>query len=406
MKKRFTLGTVLALMLPVAVLAAIIAYSIVDQAFREKTESVSRQQQEFAKYSDARRKILDSFVGPADDSQLEDGAIRGMVASLNDKYSHYLTAEEYEAYKGNMGSQSASIGVTACMSPEEDILVAEVYDGSPALEKGVERLDRIVAVDGRPVSEMGYQLAVSALSGEENTKVNITLLKASDGSQTELTLVRRNMDVRAVTSTILDGQNIGLVRIRDFQQSAVQDFRALVVQLLNARVDALIFDVRNNPGGQVDAMCSMLSMLLPKGEPLITLRYKNGQEEPYASEGPGETDIPMVVLINENSYSAAEFFAAVLQEYGKAVLVGEPTTGKGYAQKDIPLEDGSAVILSISEYFTPNGRSLSGVGLTPDYPVSLSPDAARHFGQVPHEQDSQLQKAIEVLTPLLPAEDN
>jgi len=397
MRKRFTLGTVLSLMLPVAVLSAIIAYSIAVQKFNDESEELNQRQQMFSKYKEARDILQKNFVEPVDDGELQDGAVRGMVASLGDRYSHYLTAEEYEEYRNTSANQFEGIGVTVSMSDQGDILIAEVYDGSPAMESGVERLDRIVAVEGRPVSETGYELAVSVLSGEENTKVSFTLRKASDGSQAELTLVRRRIDVRAVSSEILAGQNIGLVRVRNFDLNVDRDFRDVLVRLQNAGVDGIIFDMRNNPGGQLDVMCSMLSMLLPKGELLITLRDKNGRPEQRASEGPGEIGLPAAVLINAYSHSAAEFFAAALRAYDKAILVGQPTTGKGYAQKPIRLADGSAIILSISEYMTPKGRSLSGVGLTPDHIVELTPEADKNFYSLSHEQDAQLQKAIEVL---------
>ena len=402
MKKRFSLATLLALMLPVAALFAIFGFLTARGLMEQELDFTAQSRREYAKVIDARNVLQRGFIGLVDDNALLDGAIRGMVSSLGDKYSHYLNPEEYEAYKARDDNRFVGIGVTVCQSAEGDILISEVYEESPALENGIQPMDRIVAVEGRAISETGYDLAINALAGEENTKVTVTLLRASDNSLEEMTLVRRKMAIKAIYSEILAGQNIGLVRIRNFDQNVDRDFREAMVRLQNAQVDAVIFDVRNNPGGQLDVMCPMLDMLLPKGSLLITLRDKNGNETPRLADSADEIDMPMVVLINENSYSAAEFFAATLYEYEKAILVGIPTTGKGYAQTTIPLEDKSAVILSTLEYFTPKGESLSGNGLKPDYVVRLSEEAQQNFHTLSHEQDNQLQKAIALLEPLLP----
>ena len=395
MKKRFTLGTVLALIMLTAVTSVIIAYLIAKQQFEDGADMLAVQQQELAKYREAREIIHKNYIKTVDDDVLVDGAIRGMVSVLGDEYSYYLDTKEYQAYKDSQGSPSG-IGVVAGVSEMGDILIEEVYENSPAWELGLGRSDRILAVDGRSVNRENCLLSITSLAGEENTRVELTVLKASDGSTVDLSLVRRRIDFRAVYSEILSGQNIGLIRVRNFNQNVDRDFRDAIVHLQNAKVDALIIDVRNNPGGQIDVMCPMLSMLLPQDTPLITLRDRNGKEYQRTSTGSDGFDLPMIVLINEGSRSAAEFFAAALHEYDRAKLVGDPTLGKGYAQETVPMEKyKSAIILSIREYFTPHGRSLSGVGLTPDYPVSLSGDVSVYT--LPQERDSQLQKAIEVL---------
>ncbi|MDR0381840.1 MAG: S41 family peptidase [Oscillospiraceae bacterium] len=405
MKKRFTLSTVLALMLLTAAAAALIGYNRASIQLKEQLEVFQSQKEELSKLIAAREIIQDQFVGEVDRVRLYDNAIDGMVRALDDRYSHYLTAEEYARYQRASDNRYVGIGVTAAQHPEGDILVIEVYEDSPAQESGLKPFDRIVEVEGTPVTEMGFALAVGALDGAENTPVLLTVLRP-DGTRAELRPVRRTVGLRAVSSEILAGQNIGLVRIRNFESGVDRDFREAVARLQSAGVRALIFDVRFNPGGQLDVMRPMLDMLLPEGT-LITLRGKDGSEHVFTSE-PGEVDLPMAVLVNGHSYSAAEFFAAALREYDKAVVVGEPTTGKGYAQRTIPLEDQSALILSIVEYFTPQGHSLSGVGLTPDDVVVLSEEENRNFYTLTHEQDRQLQRAIGALTqqlPPLPEED-
>ncbi|MCL2747119.1 MAG: S41 family peptidase [Oscillospiraceae bacterium] len=404
MKKRFTLGTVLALMLPVAVLSVIIAYSVAWDKIQKDNDSLARSRRELADYIEARNVILNGFVGSVDDVALLEGAIRGMAGSLADEYSYYMNPEEYAAYKDSQDNPFG-IGIVAGASEAGDILIEEVYEGSPAQEARLQRFDRIVEVGGLPVNRDNFRQAINMLAGEENTKVDIRVRRASDGETIGLTLQRRRVNFQAVYSEILAGQNIALVRIRNFSHNVDRDFRDAIIHLQNAHVDAIIFDVRNNPGGQIDVMCNMLGMLLPRDELLITLRDRTGKEYPRTSAGPGDVDLPdqpMVVLINEDSYSAAEFFAAALHEYEKAALVGDPTTGKGYAQELIPLHAGeAAIVLSNREYFTPVlGRGLSGVGLLPDHAVSLFEGA--NLYTLPHERDSQLQKAIEILQPLLP----
>lgn len=394
MKKRFTLGTVLALMLLVAVATAVVAYTMAFNNFNDRLEEFSIQRQENSKFLKAQEIIEKNFVGGYDKDKMVDGAIGGMVGSLGDQYSRYLSADDYEVYKRENSNRYAGIGVAVVMHEEGDILITEVYDNSPAQECGIRLLDRIVAVDGQRTADMGYQVAVAAVGGEPNTKVTLTVLHP-DGETEDITVARRLMEVRAVSSEILAGENIGLVRIRNFDANVDRDFIEAVTRLIDAGVDGLIFDVRYNPGGQLDVMCPMLDMLLPEGT-LITLRDKSGLVTPRTSDE-NEVDLPMAVLVNEHSYSAAEFFAAALRDFDKAKLIGTATTGKGYAQQPIPLEDGSAVILSVAEYFTPKGESLSGVGLEPDYTVGMTETETKNFYSLTHEQDKQLQKAIEIL---------
>jgi carboxyl-terminal processing protease len=363
--------------------------------FDEESEQFKEQKSDLGKMIAAREIIRDKFVGPIDDDALYDSAIRGMVSSLGDKYSHYLNAEEYQLYLRDSENKFVGIGISAALNSDGNLLVTEVYEKSPAEQSGIGALDLITAVDGKSVAEMGFQMAVGAIDGVENTAVHLTILHP-DGTTTDVTTVRRVVDLQAVSSEILEGLDIGLVRIRNFDAGADRDFREVVARLQNAGVKAIIFDVRYNPGGQLDVMCPMLDTLLPEGL-LITLRGKDGIEQPRTSEA-SEVNLPMAVLINSHSYSAAEFFAAALHEYGKAVLIGAPTTGKGFAQRPIPLADKSAIILSTLEYFTPQGKSLSGVGLTPDHTVNLSEEEEQNFYALTHEQDKPLQKAIEVLT--------
>ncbi len=389
MKRRFSLSTVIALMLLVATVTYLITYSQANEDMNRALSKAGEEIKKNEKFSKVRDTILTSFVGDVTEQELLDGAIAGMVNSLGDRYSHYLGVTDYQLYKNNSRSGLFGIGISTVMHESGDILVVEVYEGSPAGQAGLLPFERITAVEGQLVTAIGYQVAVSAMQGEENSSLELTVL-SGDGRERRVTAVRRDLKVSLIRSEILEGQNLGYVRIRSFGPGLSIDFREALRYLQNAGVEGLIFDVRYNPGGELSELCEVLDTLLPEG-PIISLRNKKGETELKTSL-PGSIDLPIAVLVGGNSFSAAEFFAAALREYNMALLIGEPTTGKGYGQMDIQLDDKSGLILSTTEYFTPQGHSLDGVGLTPDVPVELS--AAERASALTHEQDRQLQAAI------------
>jgi carboxyl-terminal processing protease len=288
------------------------------------------------------------------------------------------------------------------MGPAGDsLLINEVYADSPAAELGLVPGDEIIAVGGELVAVLGYYEAVDRARGEEYTRVDLTVRQGADGKVVDVQAIRRTVAVESVRSERLgDNGDVGYVRVRNFNTRVDDDFIAAVDRLLEAEVRGIIFDMRNNPGGELNVLLPMLDKLLPgPDEIIITLRSRSGREDIHRTTQSG-TDLPMVVLINEGSYSAAEFFAAALKEYDKALLVGQKTSGKGYSQMPAVLDDGSAVLLSTSEYFTPSGKSLAGSGVEPD--VTAAQRSPNAFFAHDHANDTQMQRALNELRRMLP----
>lgn len=250
-----------------------------------------------------------------------------------------------------------------------------------------------MGAEGKTVEKDGYSDTIAAVAGEEGTKASVTIQRAATGEVETVEMERKTTDtIMAAGHMLKDGQT-GFVRIYNFRRGSEKQVREQVKKLTAEGAKRLIFDVRNNPGGSVDSVCDALDALLPEGK-IMTLRTKAGKETVYESDK-NEVDLPMAVLVNADSISAAEFFAAALQEYGKAVVVGEQTIGKGYSQQNYELSDGSALHLSDQEYFTPNGKSLIGTGVTPD--VQSSPAEGFNLYFTPQEDDVQLQAALAAL---------
>jgi carboxyl-terminal processing protease len=392
--------TVLVLMLLTAAVTTPIVYEFTKNEFNKKLEETSDEMQRFSKLSSIQRLIDSSYVGQWDQERVLDNAARGMVEGLGDRWSHYLSAEEYQAYKNEHSNEMVGIGVTVSSGMVGGRLrIDDVYTGSPAEEAGLRPADEIYAVDGESVSELDYWRAIDRVRGAENTRVTLGVYRPSDGTSFDVTVTRRVVPVEAVRSEILEGPDyrVGYIRVRNFYTRVDDDFATAVDNLLAADVSAVVFDMRHNPGGELTVMVNMLRKLLADGEVIITLQNKEGNADVYRAEG-AAVSLPMAVLIGEESYSAAEFFAAALREYDKAILVGGKTVGKGYGQSAIDLPDGSALLLSTLEYFTPKGNSLAGVGLTPDVYAEETPETLQAFYTDDRQRDGILQAALTQLT--------
>ena len=334
------------------------------------------------------RIAAEEFVGAFDAQAVADMAAVGYVTALDDRWSGYIPAERYESYRMNSEGKVSGIGV-AVASLDEGLRVRLVYDGSPAAAAGVQRGDWIVGAAGLTVEKDGADAVISATQGEEGTEVTVTLRRA-DGRVEDVTMTRATVTQKMAWGEML-ADGIGYLRIENFHVGAAAQFQAALDELTAAGARALVLDVRHNGGGRVKEMSEMLDPLLPEGT-IMTLRTKNGSETVYESDE-ASLDLPLAVLIDEQSISAAEFFAAALQEYERAALVGAHTTGKGRAQRTFPLSDGSAVNLSVEEYFTPKGRSLADVGVAPDHAVALGAAEGESFYFLPPERDTQLAAA-------------
>ena len=339
--------------------------------------------------------ITERFIGEADQTQMEDAAAAAMVNSLGDRWSYYIPADEYAAYMEQMNNAYVGIGVTiTVMENNSGFEIMEVTPGSSAEEAGLQVGDIIVAIEGQPTSGLTTTEGRDLVRGDEGTKVKLTLDRA--GKRIELDVERRKVMVPVATWRLLDG-GIGLITIENFDARCARETIAAIEAVMAEGADKLIFDVRNNPGGYASELVELLDYLLPEGPLFRTVDYA-GNESVDSSDAKC-LEVPMVVLVNGDSYSAAEFFAVALKEYDAAVVVGEQTVGKGYFQQTYQMTDGSAVGLSVGEYFTPLGNNLAGVGITPDVivPVDDETAVAIYYNWLEPMEDPQIQAAVDVL---------
>ena len=339
--------------------------------------------------------IEERFIGEADPATLEDAAADAMVTATGDRWSYYISAEEYESYRRQ--SENVYVGVGITIQATEDnrgFLVLEVAAGGPAEEAGIQVEDLLINVDGTDIRGLDITEVRSLVKGEENTYVTLTVLRR--GENLSLSVQRRTVQTPVATYEMLE-DNIGLIVIENFDERCAQESIAAIEALLEAGAEKLVFDVRYNPGGYASELVDLLDYLLPEGDLFRTVRY-DGKEHVDTSDA-DFLDIPMAVLVNESSYSAAEFFAAALQEYEAGVVVGQQTVGKGYFQTTYRLSDGSAVALSIGKYYTPKGVSLAENGVTPDVIVPVDDETAAgiYYATLEPSEDPQLQAALRLL---------
>ena len=348
--------------------------------------SVAAKTEEVEAYLDAY--FIDDFTT----EDLADGAAAGMVAATGDEWSYYISADEFVTYMEQMNNAYVGIGITIVTDEEAGGLrVTEVLPGGPAAEAGVQVDDVLTHVEGASTLELGQDETVNRVRGEEGTDVALTFTR--DGTPYDVTLTRSSVETEVATYQLTD-DGIALITIANFDAHCAEQSIAAVERALEENARAIVFDVRNNPGGMKSELVELLDRLLPEGVLFRSLDYA-GNEETDTSDATC-VDLPMAVLVNRESYSAAEFFAAALQEYGVATVVGTQTYGKGNFQSTFQLSDGSAIVISIGKYFTPNGVSLTGVGITPDVEVALTDEQAalQYYGQLPAEEDPQLQAAL------------
>lgn len=337
--------------------------------------------------------VADRYVDELDEQTVADYAAVGYMTGLGDKWSSYIPADQYEAYQLSSQGKGCGIGVTV-ISDTDSIRVNLVYDDSPAAGAGIQKGEYIVGAEGKTVAADGADAVLDAIAGEAGTEVTVSVAETPSGAARELTMERAMVTQKMAWGQMLDG-NVGYIRIENFHDGSAKQFQQTLDDLIAAGAQKLVIDVRHNGGGRVKEMSEMLDPLLPEGT-IMTLRTKSGSETVYESDAE-MIDLPISVLIDDQSISAAEFFAAALQEYERATLVGTHTTGKGRAQQTFELSDGSALNLSVEEYFTPKGNSLADVGIAPDIEVALTDEQAADFYFLDPQDDPQLQKAVEIL---------
>lgn len=320
----------------------------------------------------------------ADLNQAVDKALDGLVEGLGDRWSYYLDPESYQSTLESRANNYVGIGVTVTYEREDGLLVQGVTEDGPAQQAGVVAGDVITHVDGTSIAGDARYEATNLIAGEEGTQVELTLLGA-DGNSRTVTCTRQTLKSESASSKLLEG-GVGYVRLNNFYSGSADSLKKQVESLMEQGATSLVLDVRSNPGGFVAELIDMLDYLLPEG-PVFVERPRWGVETVHESDA-SCVDLPMVVLVNADSYSAAELFAAQLRESAQVPIVGEVTSGKGYSQITFPLANGGGLGLSVAAYCTGSGHSLIGEGITPDVELALDTSDGT---------DNQLQAALDLL---------
>jgi len=350
---------------------------------------------DYNKLEDLENLMLTSFAGDADKTKIEDAAADAMVNAMGDRWSYYIPAAELPSFLENSENAYVGIGVTVQATDDNSgLMVIAVQPGGPAEGAGVQVGDVIIQVDGESAQDRTVTEISAMIKGEEGTVVSITVLRSGEGITMSMT--RKRMETTVASSKLLN-EHVGLVTIQNFDERCADETIAAIKALLNQGADMLLFDVRNNPGGYVDELTKVLDYLLPEGN-LIRTVGTDGSDETVTSDADC-VKVPMAVLVNENTYSAAELFAVDLSEYGVARIFGQKTSGKGFFQQVFQFSDGSAAGISVGRYYTSQGNNLEGIGLTPDEEIKLDDEseALLYNGMLEPENDAQLQAALSYL---------
>lgn len=360
------------------------------------TMVLTRQEIGYSKLDELEDLILTRFIGEANQTAMEDAAAEAMVDALGDRWSYYIPASEYATHQEQVENAYVGIGVTIRKQEEEPfgLLIVSVQKGGSAEEAGILPDDVITAVEGNNTAELTTNEVRDLVRGKEGTMVSIQILR--NGETIDFSVMRKKIETPVAEGQLLE-DNIGLITIENFDSRCAKEAIAAIEALREQGAQSLIFDVRNNPGGYASELVKLLDYLLPEGELFRTVDYRGNTNVDKSDAD--FLDMPMAVLCNGESYSAAEFFAAAIQEYEAGTVVGTETCGKGYFQYTMQLADGSAVGLSVGKYFTPKGNSLIGTGIIPDIVVEVDEEtqAKIYYGQLEPKDDPQLQEAVKAL---------
>lgn len=337
--------------------------------------------------------IDDNFYFEDDEQAKQDGIIRGYMDSLDDPYSVYYTQEEYASFMEDTGGEYVGVGVAVSQDIDTKVItVMKVFDG-PAKEAGIQSEDVVTKVNGEDITAMDMDSVVDKIRGKEGTEVTITVYRASDAKELDFTMPRQKVENPTVEYKMLDN-NIGYIQVTSFYEVTGDQFIEGVESLKEQGMEGLIVDLRDNGGGLLDIAVNMLDYMLPEGKIVYTEDKDGNVTSEYTSDEKHQFTMPLVVLVNEYSASASEIFAGAVKDYGTGTIIGETTYGKGIVQRLFPLDDGSAVKLTIAKYFTPNGNDIHKVGVVPDVEVELDVDAYRESDG---EKDNQLDAAIDCI---------
>lgn len=383
MNKKISLGLAISLVAVSIAVTFILTSFFSLQSFNEKVIDVNEKSRKYTALQELDSLIRDNYYGDINEETLEDYLLKGYVQGLDDKYSRYLTEEEYLTELNENSGTLVGLGLTLVEDESGYIRISEIISSSPAEESGLQQDDLIISIDGVDVTEMGFSDAANSMKGTEGTTINLTIRR--NGKNTDYTFTRRSITVKSVEAEML-GSFIGYIKINSFKENTPDQFIEALERLTVNGAKSIIFDLRGNSGGLVTALEECLDPLLPEGI-IANSEYKDGHTETLIYSDSSELMLPMAVIVDKHTASAAELFAASLRDFGKAPIIGEQTYGKGVMQDITELDDGSALVLTVAEYKTVKSECYNGIGIVPDYPVENETEGI----------DMQYNKAVEVV---------
>lgn len=340
--------------------------------------------------------LQENFLYDINDEDLRDGMYQGLMNALGDPYSTYYNEEAFNSFEQSTTGKYYGIGVSVSQNISTGIItLVKPFKGAPGYEAGVLPNDILYAVNGVEVTGMDLSEVVAMIKGEEGTTVQLTVVREGEEDYIVLDVERRQVEVPTVEIELLDNQ-IGYMSVSGFEGVTASQFYNGIAQLSSEGMKALVIDLRNNPGGRLDVVVSMLDMILPEGILVYTEDKDGNRANEEYSNAQTILDVPLAVLVNGQSVSASEIFAGDVQDFGAGIIVGTQTFGKGIVQTVYPLDENTAVKMTVSSYYTHAGRNIHGVGITPDIEVELN-EELRQKAEITKEEDNQLQAAIEAL---------
>ena len=339
--------------------------------------------------------LIDTYyLEDKDEDELAEGLYAGLLYGLGDPYSRYYTAKEYQ--EENTSSQGSYVGIGVVMQENKEggVQIVQCYEGGPGEAAGLKEGDVVSAVDGQDITESSVSEVASMIRDSDAKNVILTVHRENTDEPLTITVPITDVELPSVFHEMLDPK-IGYIRITEFKGVTVEQYTTAFQDLKDQGMEKMIVDLRDNPGGLLDSVCDILRQILPEGL-IVYTEDKNGNREEENCDGKNALDIPLAVLVNENSASASEIFAGAVKDYGIGTIVGTTTYGKGIVQSIRTLSDGSAVKLTVSKYYTPKGNNIHKTGISPDVEEKLDPNLLNK-SDYSHEEDNQLQRAIQVL---------
>ena len=340
-------------------------------------------------------KMIDQeYLGEVDNAEMAEGIYAGLVYGLGDVYSRYYTADEYAQETASTDGAYAGIGVSIQKNKNGGVQIAECYEGGPGAEAGLQTGDVITAINDTDVTDMELSDVVSLIRENKDNTIVLTVFRENEEKSREISVDVTDVELPSVFGEMLN-KKTGYIQITQFTGVTPQQYKDMFAELKDKGMERLVIDLRDNPGGLLTSVCDILREILPEGL-IVYTEDKYGNREEETCDGKHQLDMPLAVLVNENSASASEIFAGAVQDHEVGTIVGTTTYGKGVVQELRQLSDGSAVKLTVSNYYTPNGNSINKVGIKPDVEVKLASELLNK-DEITHEEDNQLQKTLDVI---------